>query len=161
FDRQGHLVDRLPVPDRFLLAKGGATGDVDTLGNSFELYPGMNSKGRQANRGMEGLTITPDGRTLVGIMQNALIQDNGLNSSTPPGRRGVTCRILTIDLATRQTHEYVYVVDAIGTGRGVNEILAINDHEFLVIERDNLSLKPTPPARPVEPVDKRIYRINL
>jgi hypothetical protein len=29
----------------------------------------MNLKGRQANRGMEGLTITPDGGTLVGIMQ--------------------------------------------------------------------------------------------
>jgi hypothetical protein len=29
--------------------------------------------GRQANRGMEGLTITPSGRFLVGIMQNALL----------------------------------------------------------------------------------------
>jgi hypothetical protein len=35
----------------------------------------LNSIGRTANKGMEGLAITPDGRTLVGIMQNALIQD--------------------------------------------------------------------------------------
>ncbi|HSS98087.1 MAG TPA: esterase-like activity of phytase family protein, partial [Terriglobales bacterium] len=33
-----------------------------------------NTTGRVANKGMEGLAITPDGKTLVGIMQNALIQ---------------------------------------------------------------------------------------
>jgi hypothetical protein len=32
----------------------------------------LNSIGRTANKGMEGLAITPDGKTLVGIMQNAL-----------------------------------------------------------------------------------------
>src|SRR5262249_51500062 len=31
---------------------------------------------RIPNRGMEGLTITPDGTTLVGIMQSALQQDD-------------------------------------------------------------------------------------
>ena len=34
-----------------------------------------NTVGRVANKGMEGLAITPDGRTLVGIVQNSLIQD--------------------------------------------------------------------------------------
>ena len=31
------------------------------------------------------------------------------------------------------------MLDAINRGQGVSEILAINDHEFLVIERDNRS----------------------
>src|SRR4030095_14692891 len=97
---------------------------------------------------MEGLAITPDGRYLVGIMQNALIQDNGLNSSIPPGRRGLNNRILRIDLLTGRSQEFVYTVDAINQGRGVNDMLAINDHEFLVLERDNRSRLAAPPTTP-------------
>ena len=159
FDRQGHLLRRVPVPARFLIAN--PSGDVDEAGNSLELYPTNNTSGRQANRGMEGLAITPSGRLLVGIMQNALIQDNGLNSATPPGRRGVNTRIFTYDLVTGESHEYVYPVDAINQGRGVNELLAINEHEFLVLERDNRSRVPTPPNAAQTPNLKRIYRIDL
>ena len=161
FNRQGHLVRRIPVPGKFLIANPSA--DVDSAGNSLELYPTFNISGRQANRGMEGLAITPDGRYLVGIMQNALLQDNGLNSATPPGRRGLNNRILRIDLQTGATQEYVYTVDAINQGRGVNDLLAINDHEFLVVERDNRSRVPTPGSGNAiaTPNLKRIYRINL
>ena len=88
FNRQGHLIKRIPVPEKFLIAN--PTDEVDDDGNSKELYPENNTFGRQANRGMEGLAITPDGQKLVGMMQNALIQDNGLNDQTPPGRRGRT-----------------------------------------------------------------------
>ena len=85
-----------------------------------------NTVGRTANKGMEGLAITPDGRTLVGIMQNALIQDAKGASKL--------LRIVTIDIASgRVTHQYGYALTA---GSGVSEILAINDHEFLVDERD-------------------------
>jgi len=94
-------------------------------------------------------------------MQNALIQDNGLNDQTPPGRRGRTTRIFTYDLRTGESHEYVYVLDNINQGRGVNEILAINDHEFLVLERDNRTFVPTPPNDDADPRLKRIYKIDL
>jgi hypothetical protein len=159
FDRQGHLIKRIPVPEKFLIAN--PSGDVDDAGNSLELYPDVNTSGRQANRGMEGLAITPDGGTLVGIMQNALIQDHGLNANTPPGRMGLTARIFVYDLKTGESHEYLYVLDAINQGRGVNELLAINDHEFLVLERDNRTKVPTPPNDSQSPNLKRIYRIDL
>jgi len=155
----GHRLRHIRVPDKFLIEN--ASGDVDSEGNSLELYPSFNTSGRQANRGMEGLAITPNGRYLIGMMQNALIQDNGLNASTPPGRRGLNNRILKIDLITGRTREYVYTVDAINQGRGVNEILAINSHEFLVLERDNRSRVPTPPNTAQTPNLKRIYRIDL
>jgi len=159
FNRQGHLVQNLEVPEKFLIAN--PSGDVDSNGNSLELYPGLNTAGRQANRGMEGLAITPDGRYLVGIMQNALLQDHGLTGATPPARLGLNNRILKIDLHTGATAEYVYVLDAINQGRGVNDLVALNDHEFLAIERDNRSLRPTPPAAAQTQNLKRIYRINL
>ncbi|HKA34342.1 MAG TPA: esterase-like activity of phytase family protein, partial [Candidatus Binatia bacterium] len=76
-----------------------------------------NPVGRIANKGMEGLAITPDGRTLVGIMQANLEQD-------PVGY----LRIVTIDTRTGATHEYVYKLT---DGTGCSEILAVNDHQFL------------------------------
>ncbi len=148
FDRQGHLVRRITVPSRFVIANPNSDPNAELLGNSA---------GRQANRGMEGLAISPDGSTLIGIMQNALLQDNGLVPSSTD-RLGLNNRILTLDVASGETHEYVYVLDAINRGHGVSEILAINDHEFLVVERDNrswLSAAPQPPTR------KTIYKIDL
>jgi hypothetical protein len=166
FNRQGHLLARIPLPTKFLLdpVGGRQSGDINNPVDaaSLELTPAYNVTGRQANRGMEGLTITPDGRMLVGLMQNALIQDNGLqivaDNTVVPGRRGLNNRILTIDIETGETHEYVYTVDAINQGRGVNELLAINDHEFLVLERDNRTRLATPPTTPNL---KRIYKIDL
>jgi hypothetical protein len=163
FDRHGHLRTRIPLPAKFLLAgppAGNPSGDVDAGGNPLELYPAFNVFGRQANRGMEGLAITPDGHMLVGIMQNALLQDHGINPTTI-GRVGVNNRILRIDLETGETREYVYVMDAVNQGRGVNELLAINDHEFLVLERDNRTRVPTPPNASQSPNLKRIYKIDL
>lgn len=106
---------------------------------------------------MEGLAISPDGSTLFGIMQNALIQDHGLNPGTTD-RVGLNNRILKIDFTTGETHEYVYVLEAINRGQGVCEILAINDHEFLVVERDNRSNLQSPPQAPTR---KKIYKIDL
>ncbi|HLK69135.1 MAG TPA: esterase-like activity of phytase family protein [Bryobacteraceae bacterium] len=89
----------------------------------------INTFGRTANKGMEGLAITPDGTTLVGIMQAALIQD-----ANQGGDAANLLRIVTIDLDSgNTTHQYAYKLT---TGSGVSEIVALNNHEFLVDERD-------------------------
>ena len=147
FNRQGHLIRRIQVPPKFFISNPSSNPNTELL----------NTAGRQANRGMEGLAISPDGKALFGMMQNALIQDNGLVSGSTD-RLGLNNRILKIDLATGETHEYVYVLDAINRGQGVCEILAINDHEFLVVERDNRSNLQTPPQAPTR---KTIYKIDL
>jgi hypothetical protein len=90
-------------------------------------------------------------------MQNALIQDNGLEPGDTD-RLGLNNRILKIDLLTGRKQEFVYVLDAINRGQGVSELLAINDHEFLVIERDNRSNLQTPPQAPTR---KTIYKIDI
>jgi hypothetical protein len=88
-----------------------------------------NTSGRTANKGMEGLAITPDGKTLVGIMQNALIQD-----AAEGGDAKNLLRLEMIDLRSgKTTHEYAYLLT---TGSGVSEIVALNNHEFFVDERD-------------------------
>jgi len=94
---------------------------------------GKNAFGRQSNRGVEGLAISPDGSKLYGMMQNALIQDGGLDGDLK--RVGLNNRIVEIDVETGATREFVYVLDK--KSYGVNEIVALNDHEFLVLERDS------------------------
>ena len=101
-----------------------------------------NTSGRVGNKGMEGLAITPDGKTLVGIMQAPLLQDAAKQ-----------VRIVTIDIATGATKEYGY---RLTTGSGVSEIVAINDHEFLVDERDGAGLGNGDAAKV-----KQLFKINL
>jgi hypothetical protein len=119
--------------------------NLSPVGNN-EMAP-FNTSGRVANKGMEGLAITPDGKTLVGIMQAATIQDAAIPAT------GKLLRIVTIDVASGTTHEYGYLLT---TGSGVSEITAINDHEFLVDERDGNGLGAGNNA-----TNKRLYKIDL
>jgi hypothetical protein len=149
FDRQGHLLRRITLPAKFKIANPSDDPNTELLGNTA---------GRQANRGMEGLAISPDGRFLFGLMQNALLQDHGLNPPPSTDRLGLNSRLVKVNLQTGETNEYVYVMEAINRGQGANELLAINDHEFLVIERDNRSRLQIPPQ---DPTRKKIWKINL
>lgn len=65
FDRQGNLVRRIAVPSKFGIANPSGDPIAEITGNS---------SGRLANRGLEGLAITPNGGTLIGNMQNALFR---------------------------------------------------------------------------------------
>jgi hypothetical protein len=91
-----------------------------------------NTSGRVANKGMEGLAITPDGKTLVGFMQSPLIQDGG-----DGGRAN---RIVTIDIATHAVKQYAYDNRVGSKNYNSSEIFALNDHQFLVLERDGKGL---------------------
>jgi len=148
FGSQGQLFRRIKVPSKFSIETPSADPSIELLSNS---------SGRQANRGMEGLAISPNDRFLYGIMQSAVLQDNGLSPGTT-SRLGLNNRILKIDLLTGKKQEYVYELEAINRGQGVSEILAINDHEFLVIERDNRSYLA---AEPQAPTRKKIWKIDV
>ena len=136
FDRTtGELIKTFTLPSNLAVPNLSPQGAVEISGNTT---------GRVANKGMEGLAITPDGKTLVGIMQAALEQD----VATPN-----LLRIVTIDIATGATHEYGY---ALTTGSGVSEIVAINDHQFLVDERDGKGLGDGSNAK-----IKQIFKIDI
>ena len=87
---------------------------------------------RLKNKGMEGLTVTPDGSTLVGIMQSALQQPGD-----PADAKDPVSRIVTIDLHTYKTKQYIYLLDLPQiSGDANSEITAISNTQFLVDERD-------------------------
>jgi hypothetical protein len=88
---------------------------------------------RSPNQGMEGLTITPDGSTLVGIMQSAL-KTPGLEGSA---KSVALTRIVTVNLATKAIKEYLYpLANPAETKVAVSEITALSNTQFLVDERD-------------------------
>ncbi len=87
---------------------------------------------RTPNKGMEGLTVTPDGKTLVGIMQSALTQTDAAKA-----KNVAVTRIVTINLRTRVSHEYAFVLDnPDDNGTAVSEITALSATKFVVDERD-------------------------
>lgn len=102
---------------------------------------------RRANRGMEGLCMTPDGKTLVGTIQSMmLVPTKALATNT------TLTRIVTFDIATGQTKQYLYKQDG-GASDSVCDITALGNNEFLVIERDgNFG---------TQGGVKKVYRINL
>ncbi|WP_461052151.1 esterase-like activity of phytase family protein [Spirosoma arcticum] len=85
---------------------------------------------RRANRGMEGLTITPDGKMLVGIMQFPLY-----NPSAAAVSGSLVTRILTFDIATGANKQFVYLIERANL-QANSEITAITNTTFLVLERD-------------------------
>ena len=135
FDRAtGQRIRSYALPDELAVKNPGPT-------TTSEGKP-ANTTGRVANKGMEGLAITPDGKTLVGIVQAPLLQD----------KNGVV-RIVSIDVATGATHQYAY---RLTEGTAVSEITAVNDHVFLVDERDGKGLGDGTSA-----AVKKLFRIDL
>lgn len=114
---------------------------------------------RTKNKGMEGLTVTPDGRTLVGIMQSALtMPDYGVGATGKAVKPAnvAPVRIVTIDLRTKAMHEYLYLLTNPGTtGSAVSEITALSDTKFLVDERDGNQ------GEPGQAAFKDLYEIDL
>jgi hypothetical protein len=107
---------------------------------------------RVPNRGMEGLTLTPDGKTLVGMMQSSLQQ-----TDLPAGsdaKKDTPTRIVTYGLFTHQVHEYLFMLDEPGTLKTANsEITALSNNTFLIDERDS--------GFPAATGYKKLWEVNL
>jgi hypothetical protein len=122
---------------------------ITTLSPQKSVEIASNTVGRVTNKGMEGLAITPDGKMLVGIMQANLEQD-----------KKKSLRIVTIDINSGATHEYAYQLT---DGSGVSDIVAVNDHQFLVDERDGNGMADTPLLTDTASAAKvkKLYLIDL
>lgn len=141
FDPAGRRRRSIPVPAHYRAPRPGRS-PADEL-------PPHAVVGRQPNRGMEGLAISPDGTRLIGIMQGPLLQDGALNEKNE--RVGLNVRVLELDLKTGRPREFVYRLA--DPSHGVSEIVAVNDHQFLVLERDG--------KLGADAAFKRVYLIDL
>jgi 2',3'-cyclic-nucleotide 2'-phosphodiesterase (5'-nucleotidase family) len=131
-DTTGGYVRELPLPKAYAPVRS-ATGTL--------------TAGVRNNQALEGLTLSPDGRTVATITENALVQDGpaaGLTAKSPS-------RLLLMDRQAGEPEaEHVYEVDPISDAptaplpapvgtyaadRGVSEILAVNETDYLTVER--------------------------
>src|SRR5262249_24103256 len=141
--------------------------------------------GRQDNRGFEGLAITPDGKKLYAVLQDPLINEPPTNN----GRDGQNLRIVVFDndpsspTYRKSIAQYAYQLEAQaavlarilavpgGTGSstdprqgrniGVSTIVALNNHQFLVLERDNRGIGVDDPGGVSLIGSKRVYKIDI
>jgi len=143
FDSTGKQLGAIQASPDVLPRVNGAVNFNGT--NDAPLVAG--STGRRSNQGMEGLSVSPDGKRLFAVLQSATLQDNPTNQAV---RRNNT-RVLVYDISTDKTPttpiaEYVLqlpVYNNSATGSGApsataaqSEVLALNNTQFLVLSRD-------------------------
>jgi len=170
FTPQGQFVRAFATPANLLPRE--ASGTL----NFVDGRPTITT-GRQDNRGFEGLAISPDGSKLFAMLQDPLVNEGNGND----GRTSQNIRIVQFDTATGQsTAQYIYQLEnlanindrvpgtandfaatAQGRNIGISAIVAVNDNEFLVLERDNRGIGVDNPAGSVPVGTKRIYKIDL
>lgn len=125
----------------------GTEGDYD--GAHFETVgslPPILTK-RQANRGIEGIAISPDERFLYFIMQNPLA-----NPDSAAYRQARNARLFKIERATMQiVGEYVYTLDdprsfrrdpsQVQSDPRISELMAVGLDRLIVLERTEQTTK--------------------
>ena len=104
---------------------------------------------RRANRGMEGLAITPDQKTLVGIMQSTMH-----NPSSSVKNLDIT-RIVSVNLEDGTIKQYLYKQEK--NQNSNSELVAVDNDTFLVLERDGNFLKESG----ADNTQKNVYKIKL
>jgi hypothetical protein len=142
----GQQVRRYPIPAN-LLPRNAASGAVNHASDTG------NTAGKRTNRGFEGLAISPDGRMVYAMLQSAMLDEGGSS--------GVFNRIVAFDTrTTRPIAQYAYRMEGSSEGRGISALVALNDTEFLVLERNNRGLG-VPDARVDQTPNKKVFRISL
>ena len=144
FNRFGQKVRTFVVPEN-LVPRNKATGSVNFAGD------GGNTAGKRTNRGFEGLAISPDGTRLFAMLQSAMLDEGGGD--------GVWVRIVEFNTGTaRAVAQYAYRLDGSSQGRGISALVALNEHELLVLERNNRGLGVD--ANLASP-NKKVFKIDL
>lgn len=144
FDRNGKLLRTFTTPANIIPRNTGSGV------SNFAADTG-NHAGRVTNRGFEGLAITPDGKFALAVLQSALLEEGAGN--------GRYARIVKFDVATgAAVAQHAYLLETAAQGRGISALVALNNNEFLIIERNNRGVGV---GATVTPADKNVYKIDL
>ncbi|HVY59501.1 MAG TPA: esterase-like activity of phytase family protein [Xanthobacteraceae bacterium] len=154
YAHDGKLLGVIRPPEAFIPMRRAASGapaenfssNNPPVSVTYDPNPGNPVSGRQNNQGFEGLAMSPDRKTLFILLQSALVQD--LDPKNVKATRRNT-RLLAYDLThaePRLVGEYVVRLplyqDQATTKPTLliaaqSELLALNDHQFLVLARDS------------------------
>lgn len=122
--------------------------EEDTRRKSNYLLPAEFANRRQ-NRGMEGLTVSPDQKVLYGIMQSTMS-----NPDVSVTKSDLT-RIVAIHLEHGEIAQYLYQQEGGKKVHSNTAIVALNERSFIVAERDDDFYQENKNAF------KRVYKIDI
>lgn len=174
FDRDGVLVRRFATPAN-LLPRDGA-GNLNFVDGRAVLR-----QGRQDNRGFEGLAMSPDGKTLIAVLQDPLVNEGAVDGGRGDGRRSRNVRVVLFDKASGEaTAQFIYQLEdradingrlpegaafgatAQGRNIGLSGIIALPNGRYLFLERDNRGWGAEDPTYTGLPVGtKRIWLVDF
>lgn len=144
FDRNGNLLRTFVTPAN-LVPRNAASGVANYAADTG------NTAGKRTNRGFEGLAISPDGKYAYAMLQSAMLDEGGSNGSVN--------RIVKFDIETgNAVGQYAYEMKRSGQGQGISSLVAINDHEFYVLERNNRGVGV---GADFATADKEVYKIDI
>lgn len=143
FSAAGRMLSAIRPPEALIPKRNGKDSFASNNpgpGASPPKPPNPES-GRQNNQGFEGLSLTPDGKYLVVVLQSATRQDGGTSAETRQNTR-----MLYYDIADRDhpklVREHVVPLPIFTTADGKrrvaaqSELLALDERHFLLICRD-------------------------
>ena len=146
FDRSGNLVRSYTTPANLVPQ---VSGTVD-----YNAAPPTLTSGREPNRGLEALAISPDGRYAYAVLQNGTVQDGWTASS-----RGSYSRIIKYDTLTGQAvGQYAYKLESSAQGRGISALVALGNDKFMILERNNRGIGV---GATLASADKNVFMIDL
>ncbi|KAJ9609005.1 hypothetical protein H2200_006776 [Cladophialophora chaetospira] len=143
FDLSGKMIGAIRPPPAIIPQRNGTDSfNADSpprYDPNITTTPSNPRTGRSNNQGLEGLTSSPDKRTLYALMQSALVQEGGRNAST---RR--LARLLEYDITDSANPvykaEFIVPLPVFANNTLVaaqSEIHFISETQFLVLARDS------------------------
>ncbi|KAF7167023.1 hypothetical protein CNMCM5623_000497 [Aspergillus felis] len=144
FSEQGKMIHALQPPPAFLPLRNGTVSFSGAEPPMFQRdrvpIPLNPTAGRANNQGFEGLTASPDGKTIYAMMQSAMNQEGG-----PKKKFRRQARLLVYDISGQNpalSHEYVVTLPLYDTGDKLeatsqSEIHQLSNGHFLVLARDS------------------------
>ncbi|MEW6039333.1 MAG: esterase-like activity of phytase family protein [Pseudomonadota bacterium] len=149
-DSKGRMLDEpIPLPNFKQL---GVNSFVQSPDNPFLAAPELANLPR--SRGFEGMALNASRTKLYAMLEGPLTAD--------PDRSRLL--IHEFDLHGKRYTGKVFhyrMEHPTGEGQAIGDLTAINDHEFLVIERDGRQGDPNNPAFTDPARFKRIYKIDI
>jgi hypothetical protein len=142
FDARGRMMAAIRPPEAFIPRRAGRedfSSNNPPLGSRYD--SGDPVTGRQNNQGFEGMSVSPDGKTLFVVNQSALRQDLD-PADVKASRRNVRLMVYDVSGTPRLIHEYAiqlptYLADGKRNVAAQSELLAVDDHRFLLLCRDS------------------------
>ena len=144
FSADGKMISATAPPAAFLPMRHGTVNFSSNNPGPGEAAPDPKdpTSGRQNNQGFEGMSLTPDGKFLIAVLQSATRQDGGDSSSTRQNTRALVYDAADLD-HLKLVHEYVVPLPVFTNDKGKtavaaqSEIVALSPTSFLMLARDS------------------------